>query len=646
MKQWTSHTALPPVALLFVCLLSYLPLSSFLFALKNDAFLYNFPNKAFFSEALHAGYLPVWNAYLNYGFPLYADPGFAWWQPLTWVFGAIGYDVYTLTLEVLFYIYLSGLGMYWLGKKLGLCSAAAFALGCMFMCSGFFIGNLQHINFLTSAAFLPWLTGTWLRYQQQPSAKHLLCCALCVYFLCAGGHPAIPIATLYFFALLTVLYYFFVAKTFLKPHVLRQLKLLAVSLLFLLPLILSYAQVLPLYARSQPAEQVASLQVGFTFPSFISFLFPFGTIKNGAWFGTDVSMRNAYFTLAGFILFLQFLFQKNKTPLQKLFLTIALFMMLLSAGGAIKKTIYEALPLLQYIRTNGEFRVFVIFSCLVCIAGDLNKIFLKKEPFLNTANKWFKSTTILLTVITVVLFFFTTWTISFDASAVSIPGRLKFILDHISFGQTLFVACIAALLLALLYRYSLQKKRPFYFLLVLVADVVLNSWLLLPVTGVSQTSVAAMQAIISRSPDGFPVAALQDATTKKPVTPEEEKKIGNWNWYSKKINYAPAIDYPSMLKSTEAYLRSADTAVVQNKPFVFLKSGNGTGVLQRFTPNEIIITVNANSADTLVLLQNYYPGWKVWVAEKVVAPSRYLNNFIQVPVNAQTTQVRFRFSIF
>jgi hypothetical protein len=644
MKLWNTHAAVPPVALLLVCLLAYLPLSSFLFALKNDAFIYNFPNKAFFSEALHAGHLPIWNPYLNYGFPLYADPGFAWWQPLTWVFGLIGYNAYTFTLEVLLYIYIAGLGMYWLGKKLLLHSDTAFALGCLFMCSGFFIGNLQHINFLTCAAFLPWLTGAWLRYQQHPSAKHAVWCGLAAYFLCAGGHPAIPIATVYFFALLTLLYSFFAAKTFSKPHVLLQVKLLAVTTVFLLPLLFSFSQVLPLYARAQPEAQAASLNVGFTLPSAISFLFPFGTIKNSGWFGTDVSMRNAYFSLAGFILFLRFLFQKNKLPLQTIFGICAIVMLLLSAGGAIKKNLYEALPLLQFIRTNGEFRVFVIFSCLLCIAPGLNDIILKKEQVIHAAGKWFRRTAVLVMAITFALLFFVKSDTSLFIANASIPARLKFIIDQISFAQTLFIAALVALFLSLFYARSLQKRRPLFFLLILVADVVFNSWLLLPVTGVSQTPVAGMQAIISKGTKGFPQVLL-DTITKKPVTPEEEKKIGNWNWYRKKINYAPAIDYPSMLKSTEAFLRSADTAAVQNKPFIFLKNGSGTIDLKRFTPNETIVAVTLNGPDTLVFLQNYYPGWKAWVAEKVVAPTRYLNNFMQVPVDVQTRQVRFRFSV-
>src|SRR5277367_2980438 len=97
-KDWLNYLLLG----LFLYL-AYLPLSSFLFALKNDALTENFPHKYFFSAALLPGHWPLWNPYINFGLPLYADPGFAFWHPLTWLFGAIGYNVYILTVEILVY---------------------------------------------------------------------------------------------------------------------------------------------------------------------------------------------------------------------------------------------------------------------------------------------------------------------------------------------------------------------------------------------------------------------------------------------------------------------------------------------------------------------------------------------------------------
>jgi hypothetical protein len=535
--------------------------------------------------------------------------------------------------------------MYWLGKKLQFHSATAFAMGCMFMSCGFFIGNLQHINFLTCAAFLPWLVGAWLLYQHQPSFKNAVCCGMAAYLVCTGGHPAIPIATLYFMGLLTVLFFFKQQQTFSKPYILRVLQLLLVIAVFLLPLLLSYYRLLPHYARAEPIVQKHALQTGFTLPSFISFLFPFATIKAGALFGTDVSMRNAYFSLAGLVFFTRFLFRKEKNALQVVFLIAGLVLLLLSAGGVVKQVLYSTIPLFQYIRTNGEFRIFGVFSFLVCASYEMNKLISNKEA-LSDVSKLFKSVLVLAGITVLVGLFFIGAMPDVFAQRMPLPARLKAIIDQISFSQTLLIAAAVVCILSLLYVYALKKISIRYFIGIVVLDVIINSWLLLPITGVSQTPTEKIQAVLNRQPEGFPPPPLRYIPEQKPLPPQEEKWIGNWNWYSKNIVYESKIDYPSKLKSTEAFFEAGDTAAVKNKPALFLKSGNGRIEWKRFGPTKMELATAIQAPDTIVLLQNYFPGWRIWVNEKVVPITRYQNAFLQVPVNETTKRVSFRFSPF
>lgn len=65
-KRFSEQRLFYPALLVCFIWVAYLPLSSFQFALKNDAFVYNFPNKYFFSECLHHGIIPWWNPYLNF----------------------------------------------------------------------------------------------------------------------------------------------------------------------------------------------------------------------------------------------------------------------------------------------------------------------------------------------------------------------------------------------------------------------------------------------------------------------------------------------------------------------------------------------------------------------------------------------------
>src|SRR5690606_11210155 len=107
------------ILFLFVTLV-YFPIVFQFFALKNDALTDNFPQKFFFSKLLRSGIFPLWNPFINHGIPLYADPGFAYWQPITWLFGLMGYSVGSLAVESVLYIFIGGCTCYHLGKALRL----------------------------------------------------------------------------------------------------------------------------------------------------------------------------------------------------------------------------------------------------------------------------------------------------------------------------------------------------------------------------------------------------------------------------------------------------------------------------------------------------------------------------------------------
>src|SRR5688572_181686 len=85
-----------------VLVIAYLPVTSFLYFIKNDAFNGYFPPRFFMSESLQAGYLPLWNPYINYGIPQYADMSGGFWNPLTWIIAVTtGYNAYIFTIEIL-----------------------------------------------------------------------------------------------------------------------------------------------------------------------------------------------------------------------------------------------------------------------------------------------------------------------------------------------------------------------------------------------------------------------------------------------------------------------------------------------------------------------------------------------------------------
>jgi len=630
---------------------AYLPASSFLFALKNDALTDNFPNKFFFSASLHASYLPLWNPYVNFGLPLYEDPGFAFWQPVTWIFGLIGYNVYTLTIEVLLYIWLGGIFMYELGKYFRHSLKVCVLMGAMYMASGFFIGNLQHINFITSAAFLPIVVRTFLQLQDGYSHRRLLACALSLYFLITSGHPAIPFATIYFLAAIIIGSAIWKennidAKKFAGILKLNFILIVAVALL-IVPLLYSYVDVLPYINRSAAVNQDLNGYAGFSPSSYLSFLFPFAITGNdiSAFFGANMLMRNGYFSVIGFALLLVVSFAK-KNRWQKIFLFSGAIMLLLSVGGPVKSVLYPWLPLLNYIRTNGEFRIFSILSFILVASFPLDK-------WLATGSQ--KPANRVLGIFGVVAVIAIVWTLIHHSSTTllstnrpliySFKDRIKWWLDHLLPYDRLLIAAIMLSFL-LIFFFAIQKKISIRIVLpvFILCDLIGAAWLNLPVTGVQKKSVADIEKYFSDVKPGIPVPIL--TPIKENVLKENvSKSIGCWAYYGKQPGTPEFCDYPVFFNNTREYFESNLKTTINEKPFVFLKKEDSPVItIAAYSPNRIAIDVSCNVEDTIIILQNYYPKWAATVNGHQAEIEKEFLSFMAVPLSANSNSIIFSFT--
>lgn len=628
--------------LLVFLLLAYLPLSSFQFALKNDAYLYNFPNKFFFSDALHNGILPTWNPYLNFGFPLYADPGFAWWHPLTWIFGLLGYNAYTFTIEVLVYIFIAGCGMYRLCQTLHLHSRSAFLAGTMFMCCGFFIGNLQHINFLTCAAFLPWVVSGWIKLHNAPSVTRMFSAGSAIYLMVTGGHPAIPIGALYFLLFFAGMYWWLEKRSIdSKRFLLLNLGLvLCASVLLFLPLY-SWLKLMPYYARSHEVDQALQTKLGFTTPCYLSFLNPLPTARNSTFFNTDVSMRNGYFSILGIAGVLIATFKSNKNNCTKLFLSAAIFGLVLSQGGSIKYHLFEGLPLLGFIRSNGEFRVFGLFSLIVASAITIDSLIHKE---LYTSNNYKKVLAgISLVSLTVLIFILVRYDVHAALSLPRTVSGLKQLLDSLTFLHFIFTGSVISFFTATTGFIILHFKKLGLFTPLLLADLFINTLLMLPITGVGKVSTLAMQRIFNRAPKGFQKLNLNQPNIT--ISKDEKLLIGDWQWYNKNLLKDSLLDYPSTLKSSHKKLQGLKDAPLPRETFIKMKGRSSTLQINLLLPNCIVVQVYALHDDTLIINQNYYPGWRVKV-NGINQPIHVTQSEqLKIPIKSGRAEVTVYFSV-
>ncbi len=117
-----------------------------------DAFL---PSRYFFSESILNNQFPLWNPYLLYGTPIYADL-VSVFNPEFWIIGNMfGYSNISLQFVFLAYIFIAGVSFFYFLKQFNSDYKISIGLSVAYMLSGFVIGNSQHVAFVCGYALIP-----------------------------------------------------------------------------------------------------------------------------------------------------------------------------------------------------------------------------------------------------------------------------------------------------------------------------------------------------------------------------------------------------------------------------------------------------------------------------------------------------------
>jgi hypothetical protein len=642
-----------------VLFLAFLPISSFLFFIKNDAFTNYFPPKFFMSESIHAGYLPLWNPYINFGIPQYGDMNAGYWSPVTWfIASTVGYNAYTLTLETMLYILTGGMGMYklmstWIENK-----NIRIIAGLAFMCCGFNVAHLQHFNWLSGAAFLPWCFWSYLIFLKNRTLPHTLTTVLLFYLFIASAHPGLIIGSFYFFIAIA----FFIFKKneeqlpfktwfihFSKAHGMFFIALIVLAT----GIIAGYTDIIPHFVRGDKINLENSLPHSSNIKTWISLLFPFSTVKNEAFFNTELTLRNSYFSLVLLVFILMAILGK-KNSWQKFLLLVGLSFALVAAGGWAKTFAHHYIPFIGYVRLNGEFRIFAILSFIIVASIELEKFILNQQP--GNADKLKR----LCSSIMILLLCSVGWALYNAISSqtgmlynrgnfISISGfseKAKYVIDHISFYEAVFIQGFAQIILLVLIYKSLKIKNTRLLQWWIIADLILSTLLNVPFTGAGKTSVAHLQSVINLSPKGIPIPALHPIGDNDTLNKADNALLGNWSMYNKQPGTITEMPYPIQLKNMRSYFDSLqhNTGIsYAEKPFLFIKEGNAGISILHFSPNKIIVRVNADTASKLIIQQNEYPYWyyKTNAEFKKVLPEGI--SFMAVPVNKGMNEIILHF---
>ncbi|MCX6271906.1 MAG: YfhO family protein [Bacteroidetes bacterium] len=635
--------------LIIVPLVAFLPITLGLHPLKYDMVTTAYPWRYFIGECLQNHILPLWNPYQHMGYPIHADPQSGVWYLPAWIIGYLaGYNLYTLSIEFLGHIILAGFGFRWLARNLEMSALTSALLGLAYACSGFFVGHGQHLPFIISGTWLPFILASFIRSCQARHWRDVLLFSVFTWLLLTGGYPGFTVILVYMLAALWLLFVVNIWKSEGHASVLKVTGLLAsgigIALLLALPQVVSFIVSLPYITRGGGTSIMQAMVCPFSPRCTVSFLYPLATVAEIKKFDTDISLSSAYIGLIPLALFLISLFYKDNR-LKLFFVGWAAFCLLASMGDylPVRPFLYHYIPLMNFFRMPGIFRLFVILGLLIAAGFSLDRI-IKGE----------KKTIRRLIVIMSLLFLINIIILIINMINVN-KGMIDLI--RLNFFTTnpnalirenlvinaWIIGLLAILGIVLWFRIKPRIKIIFLLFGMTVLDLMLMANIIGPYTVYSiEFRTSDIHHFSGSFHHGFTTPSLNPMKANTDFAKGYKTLWLNMGCFFEQVNFDGYN--PFALKEYED-LQFNDTASfhrVMDHPVVFLKNQDTSRFrIFDFNPDDWRISVNAEIQDTLCLLQNNYPGWKIRVNGQETKPLIYQKCFLSVPVNPGKSSVEF-----
>lgn len=680
-----------------ICLVGYWPVSSNLFSLKNDAYIYFLPCRYYISETILSGHLPLWNPYFYMGFPLHGDMQAGVWNPVIWIFSLFGrYNMTMLQYETLLYIFISGIGMYKLLTEFNISHRTKIVMGVCYMFSGYIIDTAQITVWTGSAAFIPFVFLYCYRLLLLKPKVYLnaLKTSLALYMLLSAGYPSLLIMACYIllFAFICRLISNYRNKADKKNNaIIFKAGVLAVIvfLLIALPALVSYYDYLPYYQRSEKIP-LSDVQINPFNPfAVISYLFPLSVTKQHTWLLTDPTARSSFMGLFSFLL-LVFLFRKKLTGVQKFILTTTIVLFLFSLGSAtpVRKIFYHIVPLTDHFRHPGTMRLFTILGLLLLSSFIMDDFFEEAKNkivklYLNLSV--FSIIAILLAILVHTgnspLFKKLTLFKSNFFEATDKRSFIKQFYDSLSFADAVLMEGIIQIAFLFVFIYLLRRKKGIslkWIAALFIINPVLLAQFSIPATFVSQNPPSAINTVIKESPEGYPLPGINTAiATNNFIENATNREFGCSSFYTKRIVQVSEELNPSFTKSlldfdrdstlanivmlypvcyfadTVAQYNTAKEFITGNKKVLFTNenqrlvndtTNNQSSIsIKQFAPWGLKFEVNTQQEKPFVLFQNYNTNWKAFIDDKETKISKGNISFMYTMVSSGNHTVRFEY---
>ncbi len=628
----------------FLSFLLFPQIGLFQNVLKWDAIDCFLPWRLNVSEALNSGEWPWWSAFQHLGFPLHADPDTGALYPVVWIIALVyGYDFYALNFEFCFHIFLAGWGMYRLVRYHDINHTIAWLAGLAFMSNGIFMSNAQNYAFLIGMAWFPFVFLAILKSLQAANWRNTLELSISSFMFIAGSYPGVVIIGIYVLAGYTVVHFI---KQFVDSDFSKALKhirhfifkcALPVAAVCAFPIVASFETYNEI-TRTAGLNEKRLNQNPFPPKAYISILTPYavGTTENVDW-GSDFSMINFFMGLPFIIGFVSWLFSRDKSRKDWIYLIVAIFLMLAALGAHTPlRTWLANLPAMGLFRHPSIFRFIAVTFFILIAARGLTSFFTHMH----------KKKAIILGISAIPFLLLLAPNIT-NLNIESISGVIaefqsKDGSPHVSLGgriaiqSFLFLVIISVLLIS-------SRPKMFVFTSVFIAFVCIQLNIYATMVNnhlVARENKKLENLIASRTAyNGEAIASYHSDS----VAFEIPFIWRNEGIYIRK----PAWDgYNSFIFARYNKLEESGKLLdFKNKPLAFSFKDESQMRFSNWqiTTNKIAFDIEAITLDKVVLLQTWLPMWKARVDGKPVNIGIFQDAFPEIEVPIGTHKVEFEY---
>ena len=590
-----------------------------------------FPKRWFMMNALENGFWPFWCPYRSMGIPAHADPQSSVFYLPFWLLALVGhYNPYFWGAEFIFHIFVAGCGFYRLSHQFSKNDKICFVVACCYMLSGVFTGNTQHYSWIIAMAWLPWIFHFFFSVFENPTIKNSIGLSFSLSLLFTGGYSGFAFILFYFFIAYAAVY---LTKAIrqqdfarIKPQLCQLGITLGLFILMALPSLLSFAETTKYVTRGETLTFEQATAVAFVPKALLTLFFPWMSGYDRGWMTLDISMRSIFIGVLTVYFFVIGLAQKKNTNTLAM-LVFGIICLLLSFGNQlpIYRLVYK-LPFIGMLRFQTIFRCFFMLSMLVFAILGMN-------AFVSDFKKYSKSFIIFLAAVGLM------YVIVFIANAIHVDGEAINSRNdnfHWALQSAIYIAILAASALLIWKKKELSFN---YLSIMIVADIILSSWLCLASTGYQKkfTNKQFCQ-VLAAEPKGYPIP--EEVTSSEKIQGEKdyhtlwqnlgcltkkiewasrdpfklknhEKMVKKYNDEEKSLYLPTALIVPSEVAyTTESTQLSTDTVYTLQAENANHYSTPANCAITTFEPGRIVVSTETEESRPIVVAQMYYPGWE------------------------------------